>query len=254
MAKKKKNAKSATERRRTKLPVKQLPNVEVKPEDDCEEDTDNDGLTIRRRMFVEAITGPATGNATKAARMAGYADSNSKSLGATAARLLGFVSIQKAIARTMASRRLDPQSVKIGIAEIATSDMSNFLRVEDGQPVFDWNAAAAAGAIGQIKEWVDEGHDAGDGPVIIKRKFKIHDRLRALELLAKINGLLKDQQLPDSQPAPYFDTSGEMDASLADGQVPAMPADANDRPPMASAVGPRGVGLVQPGKPPRPER
>lgn len=52
--------------------------------------------------------------------------------------------------------------------------------------------------------------------------------------------------------APYFDSSGEMDDAMPPGTVPVMPADANDRPPMTSAVGPRGGGLMQPKKPPRP--
>jgi hypothetical protein len=59
-------------------------------------------------------------------------------------------------------------------------------------------------------------------------------------------------ELDDSPDAPYFDTSGEMDAALADGQAPAMPADAHQRPAITSGIGARGEGLRQPNNPPRP--
>lgn len=197
MAKKKPSKRTTTKKVQDSenIPPIVLPNIALNPEDDRDEDFDGDGLNIRRRKFVEAITGVAFGNATKAARIAGYADESLKALGITASRLLGNASVQRAISRATAAQGLDAKAVSIGIAEIAQTNMANFLRVgDDGKPTMDWPAASAAGAIGQIREWTEEGFEHGGEVTIIKRKFKIHDRLKALEILARINGQLIERK------------------------------------------------------------
>lgn len=180
----------------------ELPRVEHKPEVDDDEDCGDDGLTIRRRLFVQHITSTACGNATKAARLAGYASDNTESLKATAARLLSFVTVQKAIAREFARRGLDPDSLRLRASELSGATMANFLKVgPDGQPVMDWESASSAGAISQIKEYSEDGFQGSDGkPVIIKRKFKIFDPMRALELAAKMQGLLVEKPPEEAEP------------------------------------------------------
>lgn len=177
------------------------PAVEPKAENDDHEPCGPDGLTIRRRAFVDALTGPALGNATKAAEIAGYASENRLSLGATAARLLGIVSVQRAIADALAARRLTPDWTRNQIADVASASMAAFMTVgPDGSPVLDWEKAAAAGAIGHIREWKEEVVTAGDGKVltVLKRTFKLYDRMKALDLLAKMQGLVK----PDAGETP----------------------------------------------------
>lgn len=171
-----------------------LPNAIPAPEDDSSEDMDDDGLNVRRRLFVQYITGKARGNHARAAELAGYASSNRESLSATATRLLSNVSIQKAIRVKLAAADAKPDSVCNSIAQIAQSDMSAFLKVgDDGQPAFDWKSAASAGAIGQVREYSEDGFQTDEGVTIIKRKFKLYDRLKALELLARINGQMIDR-------------------------------------------------------------
>lgn len=197
MRKKKKKTTRTTAKkvqRLENLPPSLPPNAIPAAENDDEEDVDADGLTVRRRMFIEYLTGKALGNATKAARLAGYACDNQLSLNATAGRLLRNVGVKKAIARRFA-QKFSPDDVRSAIVELAQANMGNFLSVgDDGQPTFDWKAAASAGAIGQVREYSEDGFDTSDGPTIIKRKFKIHDRLRALELLAKMNGQLVERR------------------------------------------------------------
>jgi phage terminase small subunit len=60
-------------------------------------------LSERERRFVEAYMGPAAGNATAAARLAGYSD---KTAGSQASRLLKKVNIQNALRTRVDS---DPQ-------------------------------------------------------------------------------------------------------------------------------------------------
>ena len=52
-------------------------------------------LSERERRFVDAFMGDAAGNATKAARLAGYANTTAEK---QASRLLGKVGVQRAIA------------------------------------------------------------------------------------------------------------------------------------------------------------
>lgn len=200
MAKKKRQTRKVVEATEKLAPPE--PRIDHKPEIDDDDPCDDDGLNMRRRLFVEHITSDALGNATKAARLSGYADSNAKALGITACRLLGIASIQQAIARKLAQKRLTPAAVRSGIAEIAASDMANFVKVDDqGVPSIDWNGAAANGAISQIKEFEESGFEAGGEISIVKRKFKIYDRLKALELLARMHGMLNDPT-PNNDEAP----------------------------------------------------
>lgn len=145
-------------------------------------------------MFVDAIIGPAGGIASRAAKMAGYASDNEKSLGVTATRLLGNARIQEAIAHAYAKKRMTPEWAKHAAADLANASMANFLTVgDDGKPVFDWLKAASAGAIGHIREYKEDGIDGPEGPAIIKRSFKLFDKQRAIETILKLHGLLTEK-------------------------------------------------------------
>lgn len=178
-----------------------------KPEDEPEgHGFGDDGLTERQRMFVAAYIGPAAGNASRAAKMAGYSDSNSHVLQNTASRLLGFVGVQRALARARADKLGGPEWTKAGIVEIADSNMAAFYKVnERGQKVLDMDAAYEAHAMGLVKEVHEEVISGGDGPVaVIKRRVKLYDRLAALQLLAKMHGMLVDrvEDVTPAKPSP----------------------------------------------------
>lgn len=173
-----------------------LPQVDVKPEIDDDEPCDPlDGLNIRRRLFVEYITGEACGNATRAASLAGYSDSNVNALKVTACRLLTSPNVQRAIRDRLARTLLTQEKTREAIAAYAESSMDKFLSVDDkGDPKIDWEKAAACGAIAHVREIREEGIGGSDGSVtVIKRTFKIRDPMPALALLAKMHGLVVDQ-------------------------------------------------------------
>lgn len=177
-----------------------IPNVEAHPEID-EGPFDDDGLSVRQRLFVAALAGPAGGNQAKAAEMAGYRSDNRNALYATASRLLRYAKVREALAHAFALRRATPEWAKAGLIELASSSMANFIVIDDeGNAVIDFVGANAAGALGQIKEYREEGLDTGDGTAhVIKRTIKIHDRTAALGMLLKLHGLLKDR---DDDPRP----------------------------------------------------
>lgn len=170
-----------------------LPNVDIKPEVD-EDPWENDGLTFRHRRFVVAYIGPAAGNATKAAEMAGYACENRNSLGATGWEVLRNPKVAEAIAHAFAAQKMTPEWAKAGLVELASASMANFLSVDaEGKTHLDFRKAVHAAAIGQIKEYHEDGIDGADGPTIIKRRIKLHDRTPALVALLKIHGLLAER-------------------------------------------------------------
>jgi phage terminase small subunit len=171
----------------------ELPDVPAKAEDDSHEDMGVDGMNVRRRAFVEAITGPAFGNARRAASLAGYSDSNLNVLDATASRLLSNVKVQQAVRGRLAEAEMDAAGTRRAIAFYASSDMSAFVSVgADGEPVLDWVKAAAAGAIGNIREFREEGIQGEGKFTVIKRTFKLRDPMPALALMARMNGLVQD--------------------------------------------------------------
>jgi phage terminase small subunit len=175
------------------LPAK-LPQIDFKPEKD-QEAWDNEGLTPRQRAFVEALVGPAGGVATRAAEMAGYAAENNNSLRATASYLLTIPNVQESIARAMARRRMTPEWAQERLVELASASMRNFVTIDaQGKMTIDWAKAAEAGAIGQIREIREDVLDTGDGKFeIIKRSFKLHDVVTALQTILRLSGLLKDE-------------------------------------------------------------
>lgn len=170
-----------------------IPFVEIKPEVD-DDATDDDGLTVKQRLFVAAIAGPARGNATKAAEMAGYRADNRIVLASTASENLRKPHIQEAIALALAKRSATPDWAKTTLVDMAKSSLSNFVSVgNDGEPHLDFAKAAAAGAIGQLKEFSADILPGEEGEQkVIRCKIKVHDRIAALGILLKLYGMLSD--------------------------------------------------------------
>jgi hypothetical protein len=177
--------------------------IDAHPEPD-EDPHGDDGLTDRQREFVKAYVGPAAGNATKAAAMAGYNDSNNDSLRVTAHRLLTKANVQRALARSRAEKHGGPEWTRAGIVEIADANFADFMVCDaSGEPTFDLKAAYAAGAMGLVKEITEEVISGGGGPVqVIKRRVKLHDRQKALDTLAKMHGMLVDKVEDVTPPKP----------------------------------------------------
>lgn len=184
-----------------------LPTIDHKPEED-DDGYGDDGLKLRWRAFVAAYTGPAGGNASKAAEMAGYAAENRIALGVTASRLLRNAKIAQAIALSFAAKNVTPEWCQKRLCDLALADMNNFVTVDDdGVAQLDMKKAEALGAIGQVKEY-----DA------VRAKLKLHDPTPALTSLMKMFGLLKDTHIhtgPNGGPISMtFDDTGFTDEEL----------------------------------------
>lgn len=197
MAKQKRTKRTTTKKVQDteNLPAPTIPQVEVKPEVD-EDGWGIDGLTIRQRLFVEAIVGPAAGNATKAAEMAGYKSDNRNALAVGAFDTLRIPNVQRAISHAMAKRLDSPEWVRNSLIDVAASSMANFVRVnENGSTELDFKTAASVGAMSQVRKYREKSIKVGDGPAeIIDRSIEVHDRRAALETLAKLDGKMPAEQ------------------------------------------------------------
>ncbi|MFW5921219.1 MAG: terminase small subunit [Polyangiales bacterium] len=114
-------------------------------------------LTPKRQAFVEAYTGEAQGNATEAARRAGY--SRPKQQGS---RLLTFVDVQQAI---------DAATAQVREAAILTRQERQELLTK----------------IAKADEEIREYHVTKDG-VVVETAPLVKERERAIELLGKMQG------------------------------------------------------------------
>lgn len=216
------------------------PPATPEPDDDAWDDY---GLTLKQRLFAEAYVGAAAGNATNAAEMAGYRDDNRTVLASTGCENLRKPNIQRAIARLIANKLGSPEWTRAGIVEIANNNLAEFLTYDDaGNPSLDLKKAAEGGALGTLREIKEEGIQTGNTVAIIKRTFKVYDRLKALEILAKMNGQLKDQHEHTIKPTPTHDFMTAMLADPAAHEALGVIADkinaASDRSTAAPAVSP----------------
>jgi hypothetical protein len=173
-----------------------LPDVEARPEVD-DGAWDDEGLTVKQRLFVDAIIGPAGGNATKAAEMAGYAADNRRNLESTASRTLSFVKVREAIGRRLARANLSPDWVREMTAALAASNMGSFLTLDaEGQPVIDWRQAERMGAFVQIRKYKQRGIEQGGEVTVIERQIETHNPAPYLQLLARILGIVQEPGSP----------------------------------------------------------
>lgn len=161
-------------------------------------------------------------NGTRSAIAAGYAP---KSAGITASQLLNVPKVQQIIAKLSVARnaKIEVKAEKV-LAELALmghSNMLDYIRVVDGDAVVDLSTltreqAAAMQEI-TVEDYVDgRGEDARD----VKRiRFKLADKVRSLELLARHLKLLGDERSGANGP-----TNIQVVVLHVDGHAPRVPA------------------------------
>lgn len=130
-------------------------------------------------------------NATQAAIRAGYSE---KTADVQGPRLLGNARVRAAVAVGQ-SKRLITAEVKAErvlreLARIAFNDARSFFDANNIRPVSELDDDQGAVIAGF--EVLKKNVAAGDGHVDTIHKFKLCDKLKALEILAKHLGLLKE--------------------------------------------------------------
>jgi hypothetical protein len=137
-------------------------------------------LTYRQALFVSFYLGEANGNATEAARMAGYAK----------AKQSGSANLRKSQIRAALDSRLDEvamstDEVLARLTEVARADLGDFLKFDRrGRIYLDLNRAHIEGRLHLVKKL----NRTQFGYVI-----ELHDSMAALQLLGKYHGLFRDR-------------------------------------------------------------
>jgi len=127
-------------------------------------------LSYRQRLFVEYYLGESKGCAVDAARRAGYRWPEK-----VGARLVGISGIRAAIDARVETAAIAANEVLARIADVATSDLLNFIEVDPGG---DWKVD-----LKQVQR-LGLGH-------LIKRLRKNKDGTSEIELEARVPALLK---------------------------------------------------------------
>jgi hypothetical protein len=143
------------------------------------------GLTYRQRLFVCAYLGTAAGNATEAARAAGYAQPHSQG-----PRLLANVGIRAAIAAKLAGAALAAEEVLARLSDMASADLADFLAISPKGHRVDLAKARRAGKTHLIKKL---------SPTRYGLAIELHDARGALELLGKYHGLFDRIDMGDAK-------------------------------------------------------
>jgi phage terminase small subunit len=119
-------------------------------------------MSPRELAFVEAYLGVANGNATEAARLAGY-DGETSTLGSVGSKLLRRPRVNRAIGRALAKRHATNPEILGELSEIALSPWRDHVQVQMD----------------------DEGN-------VVSAKLRLADKVRALEILGKASGATQD--------------------------------------------------------------
>lgn len=139
-------------------------------------------MTLKQRLFTEYYL--TTGNATEAARRAGY-QGDDNCIGTIASNLMNHnEEIKEAISERVELAAMEADEVLGRIAMIARSDVFDFLDLgEFGSPTINLSKGRNAGRGLCVKEII---------PTRSGIRLKLHDPMTALQILAKTTGVLKD--------------------------------------------------------------
>lgn len=168
-------------------------------------------LTYKQRLFVEAYLGEAGGNATQAARMAGYQWPNK-----VAERLVGKSGIRAAIDARLTSAAMSANEVLARLSEHASADLGDFINVgPDGTPSIDLRRAKRAKRTRVLKKLKVKTKtfttDRGES-VEVQSEIELHSPQFALDKLAQYHGLY----------APRTDAGKESEAADDGLEIPGL--------------------------------
>lgn len=175
--------------------------------------TRNNGMTDKQRLFIQEY--PIDLNATQAAIRAGYSE---RGAGVTASRLLTNPNVQTGIQETFRLRSVRTEvtqdMVLKELAIIAFADIAVY--VQWGPTGLTLVASeklpeAATRAVTEVSESTTGGI-----------KFKLYDKIRALELLAKHLGILVDDNKFGSADDPLHVVLDHVAVELTPEQVEAL--------------------------------
>lgn len=136
-------------------------------------------LTDKQQAFINEYL--QCWNATEAAVKAGYSEKTAYSQGS---RLLKNVEITEAIQQRLDAMQMTADEALVGLSDIARSDLSDFIKIQAGLPVIDFESAKRNGKLHLLKKIT-----YGKGSI----SFELYDKQSALNTIAKHHGLLNEK-------------------------------------------------------------
>lgn len=148
-------------------------------------------MTDKQRLFVDAYLNEARGNATQAARIAGFEHPNKDGW-----RARNHPEVKKEIDRRLAENTMSANEVLYRLRIIASASMADAFEEQDvGRrrfPALNFQTLFETGLIHAVKSIKSDM----DGTEI-----KLHDSIAALKLLMQYHGLLKPQEKEQDEDA-----------------------------------------------------
>lgn len=170
----------------------------------------SEGLTARQRVFVEAYLDCL--NATEAARRAGYKQPMQQGW-----RLLRNVEIATVVEAGLASKAMSRTEVLSRLAEMARSDMREFIQFHEGTetPWVDLSPDKPLHLIKEIEITKTTRNGEGDDTLYdTKVKIKLYDAKSALDTLARHHRIVGSEQ-----PGAVLALTPEQLAALSDAEL-----------------------------------
>ena len=149
-----------------------------------------EGLTHKQALFVVFYVGRAKGNATEAARLAGYGGEDG-TLAQIGWENLRKPKIRAAIDELMATALMGEMELLWRIAEDSRADLSDF-QSDTNPEELDLKKAQSRGKLHLIREIHTEKTVSKEGLATHRTRIKLVDAQAARRDLARIKGLFKD--------------------------------------------------------------
>ena len=154
----------------------------------------SDKVTRRYELFAREYVIDLNG--TRAAIAAGYSE---RTANEQASRLLANRKVRVIVERLQSQRasklELKAEQVVEELRRLAFSNMQDYMRVnEDGWPELDLSTLTRdqAAAIQEFSEDATGGQNDGERRLVLRRRFKLADKGRALEMLGRHLGMFQD--------------------------------------------------------------
>jgi hypothetical protein len=163
------------------------------------------GLSRLESAFVDHYLADPRGNASEAAKKAGYKSDNPEALWATASRLLRRVRVRNEIARRLGTNVASSTEVLEILSRHARSDLTDLL---DSNGDFDLKRAKRLRILKKLKVKTRFEKDSeGNLNPVTEQEFEIHDPQAAADKLGKFHGFLLDRvetNLPEKLAEQFF--------------------------------------------------
>jgi hypothetical protein len=148
-------------------------------------------LTYKQRLFVSFYLGEANGNATKAARLAGYSSPEKQGY-----QLLGKTRIRAAVDSALAAAAMSSDEVLARLSEFAAADLSDYVTVgDDGEGWVDLTKAKRRLRVVKKLKFTRKTFERdGIATSDTTAEIELHSPLTALDKLAQYHGLYRDRE------------------------------------------------------------